>query len=144
MLAEWGGLWWQAEVRAQVDADRWRVHFIGWGPELDDCVERARIRALGRPAATQRSWLLIAAIVVALIGATGVLVLNSGPVDSGGTAVEQGTVLSMGQSVEVEIDGRYHTASILAVNADGTVRVRFSGAVKREDETLARARLRLP
>ena len=40
----WGGSWWKAEVlerRGQLT----KIHYTGWGPEWDEWVEPARIRA---------------------------------------------------------------------------------------------------
>ena len=45
---EWRGSWWPAEILANRGEDKVLVHYIGWGSEWDETVDRSRLRRLSR------------------------------------------------------------------------------------------------
>ena len=40
----WGGTYWPARVTARVGADRYQIHYEGYGPEWDETVGPDRVR----------------------------------------------------------------------------------------------------
>ncbi len=47
----WGGSWWQAEVLESRGGSS-KIHYTGWGPEWDEWVGAARMRAPSAPLAS--------------------------------------------------------------------------------------------
>ncbi len=66
------------------------------------------------------------------------------PSDEHGLLVLDSTPLVGGQSVLIEWGVSYYPGQVVAVNADGTVRVHYSSYDGMWDENVARYRLRLP
>ncbi len=148
VLAEWAGRWWRAELIEPVK-DSWQVRFVGWSDEHAQQLDRTQIHDLSGGAPVRRWKLVLALVGIAVLAGVGVLLANKGKlVSSDATAVEADTVLSVGQAVEVERGEVWMAAEVLAVNEDGTVLVRYlDHGLERGpigDESVARARLRLP
>jgi hypothetical protein len=61
-----------------------------------------------------------------------------------GEPVTDKTPLKAGERVHVEWQGSCWTGEVLALNDDGTVRIRYVGWGSEWDETVARSRLQLP
>lgn len=92
-----------------------------------------------------RWWLLVVAgVVIAVLGAAGVFILASDGSDEVGEQVGPDTPLVIGQGIEVRDGAGYRAATIVALPEDGRVRVHYVGGEPRQDETVARTRLRLP
>lgn len=152
ILAEWGGRWWRAEILAQTSAEpeRWQVRYLGWSDDFNRELGRDRVRDIAG-GAPFRQWKLVLALVgLAVLGGAALLLANKGDLVSSEHTVPvlADTPLRIEQSIEVERDGVWMPAQILALNEDGSVRIRYmdsgldSGTPA--DESVARARLRLP
>ncbi len=61
-LVEWQGQFWDAQIVEKKGADRFLIHYVGWGPEWDETVGCERIRRVTSNGATvyvewgQRYW----------------------------------------------------------------------------------------
>jgi hypothetical protein len=148
MIAEWGGLWWRAELIERLgDApERWRVRFVGWPDELAQELGRDRVVELSGGGAPLKRWKwVLVGVGVAVIAATGVLLANKGQlVQTEATAVEPTTSLTVGQAIEIERDGTWVAGEVLDPRDDGTVLVRYLDRGPMGDEPVPRTRLRLP
>jgi hypothetical protein len=147
ILGQWAGHWWRAELVEQTQAspERWRVRFVGWSDAFIQELERDHIHDLGGGAPLRQWKWVLAAVGVALLGAAAVLLANKGKLVSNGAAVvDVDTALRIGQAVEVEREGAWVAAEVVAVHDDGRVLVRYLDRGPMGDETVGRDRLRLP
>jgi len=152
VLAEWGGHWWRAEILAQTSEqpERWRVRYLGWSDDHARELGRDRVRDIAGGAPVRRWKLVLVFVGIALLGAVAVLLGNKGQLvgSESSTPVDVDTPLYSGQAVEVERDGAWAPAQVIAVGEGGSVTVRYidSGleAGTPADETVPRTRLRLP
>jgi hypothetical protein len=150
VIAEWGGLWWRAELIEAIEPlgapELWRVRYLGWSDEFAQELGRDRVVELSGGGAPLKRWKwVLVGVGVAVIAATGVLLANKGQlVQTQTTAVEPTTPLSVGQAIEIERDGTWVAGEVLDVRDDGSVFVRYLDRGPIGDEPVPRTRLRLP
>jgi hypothetical protein len=130
---EWNGSWWPGEVLALLSDGTVAVHYDGWDSSSDETVPTSRIRrsADGPPPAPPAP----PPGPVAAAGLEGYLL---------GEPVTDKTRLAPGGKVLVDWNGSWWAGEVISANADGSVRIHYSGWTGDFDETVARARLQLP
>ncbi len=152
VMVEWGGKWWNATVVAEQDG-RWRIHSDGWSDRWDEMVGANRIGVRDvthRPAdpVARGSLIAVLAVIVVTVIVAWIVASHDGARPSArstpaGTAIDDATVIGKGERVEVLDRGSWYSATVLAVESDGGVRVHYEGWSSSYDEAVARPRVRV-
>lgn len=147
----------------EAQPDRWRIRYDGWSSRWDETVGPDRIRdrpsghathvaaptTVTRPARSAAGcWVAVVAAVLALgLGSAVMLRSTVRPPTTAeapaGPPVTATTPLVPGQRVTIAWGGRWWPGSVVAVHADGTVRIHYDGYGDGSDEDVTRDRLRL-
>lgn len=114
---EWNGSWFTGAVLAVHDDGRVRVHYGGWADSYDEDVPRDRLRVLAGGTTT---------------------------VAPRGEVATAETELSVGQPVQVDWNGSWYAATVLALTEGGEVRIHYEGWADSYDEDVPRSRIRAP
>jgi hypothetical protein len=155
VMVEWGSRWWNAHILEDVGDAHWKIRYDGWSSRWDETVGEERIhprgtepeaRAVGR--VTGVLWLVtivaIAGIIVWAVNRAG----HSGPSSHGhaspsGQPITERTVIAVGERVEAYSVSSWYDARVLAVGADGRIRVHYEGWSTNWDEFVSRDRVRV-
>lgn len=155
VVVEWSGRWWDAHVIDQVGPDRWHIRYDGWSEKWNEVVgpdrirdrATARARSYPRATATRNGALVVLAVFALVVGLTVAAILALGSRATSrptGSVATTESALAPGQAVEVYWQGRWFPADVVAVHADGRVRVHYTGYADSWDEDVTRDRVRVP
>jgi LSD1 subclass zinc finger protein len=153
VLCEWRGRWWPATILAELPGGQYLIHYDGYSSSWDETVglERLAARSAKVPRATgNRAVGMVIAVSLVVAMSVGVLLARQATSSSAPPATMAPAVmaapgqLALGQPVKVLWSGRWWNATVIAVYADGRVRVHYDGwaASWDEDVTLDRVGLR--
>jgi hypothetical protein len=133
LFAEWGGTWYEAEILAVNDDGTARIHYTGWGEEYDETVtcERLSREQPAAAAATPNAnpqplyWDSLERLLL-------------------GEPVSADTRLQAGAAIHVKWQTSWWAAEVVTPNADGTVKIHYTGWGSNWDEVVSRERIQLP
>jgi hypothetical protein len=138
---EWNGGWYPGHVLAVEPTGLVRIHYSGYDNSWDEAVPLTRLRRTAAPASATPT----------APGQAGAPITNPGPTENDpflaavtSRPVNEQTRLNPGDQVRVEWGGKWWAGEVLSLQANGQVRIHYSGWDSSWDETVPRSRLCLP
>jgi hypothetical protein len=136
---EWYGQWWTGEVLG-LEGDNVRIHYRGFDSRWDETVPRSRLR-LGQ---AESEPAFGGGTAFAMSGERPPPPLRfSGDNTNAGRPVGPQAALRPGDRVQIEQHAAWWAGEVLEAQADGRVKVRYTGWGSHWDEVVPRSRLRL-